>query len=454
MATLTDPPIIRARYPFEFFFEFSRDPLGLLARSAKAHGDICCFKVGPFRAYLLNHPDLIQEVLSVQPQNFHKEPALLITKTILGEGLLTSEGDYHKNQRRLIQPAFHRQRVASYAGIMVEKALGLSRDWKDGQTLDINEEMMHIALAIVGKALCGVNLEDEAADIDSALGIAMRAFKDWMYRPFPVLWPKLPLPKTLAVRKARRQLDRTVFRIIHEHRQRGTDNGDLLSMMLFAEDGEAGGSRMTDAQIRDEAMTLILAGHETVGNALTWTWYLLSLNPEVEIKLHEELDRVLGGRAPRMEDIPQLRYTEMVFAESMRLLPPAWALGYQAIRDTRIGGYDIPKGSVVNKVPYLTHRDPRFWEDPEKFIPERFTPEAKAARPRFAYFPFGGGPRQCIGEPFAWMEGVLVLAALAQRWAPRPVEGYKLELFPSITLRPKNGMPMVLRERKPATVTV
>jgi cytochrome P450 len=448
MAALVDPPIIRARYPFEFFIEFSRDPLGLLARSAKKHGDICCFQVGPFRAYLLNHPDLIQEVLSVQPQNFHKEPALQITKTILGEGLLTSEGDYHKNQRRLIQPAFHRQRVASYAEIMVEKALGLSRDWKDDQRLDINEEMMHIALAIVGKALCGVNLEDEAEDIDLALGTAMRVFKDWMYRPFPTFWPKFPFPKTLKVRKARRQLDRTVFRIIHEHRERGTDNGDLLSMMLFAE-----GGGMTDAQVRDEAMTLLLAGHETVGNALTWTWYLLSQNPGAEEKLHEELDRVLGGRAPRMEDIPQLRYTEMVFSESMRLLPPAWALGYQAICATKIGGYDIPKGSIVNMVQYLMHRDPRYWEDPEKFIPERFTPEAKAARPRFAYFPFGGGPRQCIGEPFAWMEGVLVLAALAQRWAPRPVEGFKLELFPSITMRPKRGIPVILKERKPTLKT-
>jgi cytochrome P450 len=454
MSTLVDPPIIRARYPFEFFFQFSNDALGFLARAARAHGDICCFKVGPFRAYLLNHPDLIQEVLSVQPQNFQKEPALLITKTILGEGLLTSEGEIHKLQRRLIQPAFHRQRVATYAEIMVEKARGLTRDWQDGQTLDINEEMMHIALAIVGKSLFGVNLEEEAQDIDSALGVAMRAFKDWMYRPFPTLWPKLPLPKTLAVRKARRQLDQTVFRIIDQHRQRGTDNGDLLSMMLFPEGGEEGGARMTDAQIRDESMTLILAGHETVGNALTWTWYLLSQNPQAEAKLHEELDRVLAGRPPRMEDIPQLRYTEMVFAESMRLLPPAWALGYQSIRDTKIGGYDIPKGSVVNMVQYLMHRDPRYWEDPEKFIPERFTPEAKATRPRFTYFPFGGGPRQCIGEPFAWMEGVLVLAALAQRWTPRPVPSFKLELFPSITLRPRNGMPMVLKERKPSLVAV
>ncbi len=244
-------------------------------------------------------------------------------------------------------------------------------------------------------------------------------------------------------------MDKTVFRIIDQHRQRGTDNGDLLSMMLFSEDGEHGGSRMTDAQVRDEAMTLLLAGHETVGNALTWTWYLLSQNPEAEAKLHEELDRVLGGRAPRMEDIPQLRYTEKVFSESMRLLPPAWALGYQAIHATKIGGYDIPKGSIVNMVQYLMHRDPRYWENPEKFDPERFTAEAKTTRPRFTYFPFGGGPRQCIGEPFAWMEGVLVLAALAQRWAPRTVANFKLELFPSITLRPRNGMPMVLKERKP-----
>ena len=447
MTVLADPPVIKARYPFEFFFEFARDPIGLLTRTAEKNGDICYFKFGPWRAYLLNHPDLIQEVLSGQPQNFHKEPALQITKSILGEGLLNSEEELHKRQRRLIQPAFHRQRVATYGEIMVEKALGISRDWKDGQTLDMNEQMMHTALAIVGKALFGVNLEDEAADIDQALGRAMRVFKDWMYRPFPSLWQKFPFPKTLRVRRARRKLDKTVFKMIAEHRQRGTDNGDLLSMMLFGEDRE-GGAPMGDAQVRDEAMTILLAGHETVGNALTWTWYLLSQNPEAEKKLHEELDRVLGGRPPHLNDIANLRYTEMVFAESMRLLPPAWALGYIAIRDTKIGGYDVPKGSVVNMIQYVMHRDRRYWEDPEKFIPERFTPEAKAARPRFAYFPFGGGPRQCIGEPFAWMEGVLVLASLARRWAARPAAGYKLELFPSITLRPKRGLAMVLRERR------
>ncbi len=437
---MVDPPMIRQRYPGEFFLGFSRDALGLLVKAARDHGDACCFRVGPYRAYLLNHPDLVQDFFS-QLQNFQKEPALQITRTVLGDGLLTSEGDYHKKQRQLIQPAFHRQRIASYASIMVEKALALSQKWREGQTLDINEEMMHLALSIVGKSLFGVNLEEEAAEIDEALGTAMAVFKEWMYRPFPTFWAQWPFPKTLRVRKARKSLDSKIFGMIARHRQRGVDNGDLLSMMLFTEDA---GGPMTDEQVRDEAMTLLLAGHETVGNALTYTWYLLSQNPEAEARLHTELDSVLGGRSPTLEDVPKLPYTEMVFAESMRLLPPAWALGYLALRDVRIGGYDIPKGAVVNVVQYLLHRDPRFWEEPEKFKPERFSPEAKAGRPRFAYFPFGGGSRQCIGESFAWMEGVLALATLARHWAPRPVAGYKLELFPSITMRPKHGMPMVL----------
>ena len=439
---MVEPPVIRQRFPGEFFLGFSRDPIALLSQAVQKYGDACCFKVGPYRAYVFNHPDLVQDFFG-QLQNFQKEPALQITKTVLGEGLLTSEGDYHKKQRQLIQPAFHRQRIASYASIMVEKALAMSQSWKEGRTLDLNEEMMRLALSIVGKSLFGVSLEEEAKEIDRALGTAMAVFKEWMYRPFPTFWAKFPFPKTLRVRKARRVLDGKIYGMIARHRERGTDNGDLLSMMLFSQDAEGRG--MTEAQVRDEAMTLLLAGHETVGNALTYAWYLLSENPGAAEKLRRELDSVLGGRVPGLEDVPRLKYTEMVFAESMRLLPPAWALGYQALCDTKVGPYDVPKGSVLNVVQYLMHRDARFWEEPEKFRPERFTPEAKAARPRFAYFPFGGGSRQCIGEAFAWMEGTLALASLAKDWAPQTAEGYRLELFPSITMRPKHGMPMVLR---------
>ena len=290
MPTLHDPPLITQRYPGEFFIGFSRDALGLLTQAAQTHGDACCFKVGPYRAYLFNHPDLVQEFFN-QHQNFVKEPALLITKTILGEGLLVSEGEYHKRQRQLIQPAFHRQRIAGYASIMVEKALALSSGWSAGQTLDMNVAMMHMALAIVGKSLFGVSLEEEAVEIDEALGTAMSIFKDWMYRPFPTFWPKFPFPKTLRVRRARRTLDKKVFKMIGEHRAAGKDNGDLLSMMLFGEDPANPGSPMTDQQVRDEAMTLLLAGHETVGNALTYTWYLLAQNPEAEAiwKVLEEM---------------------------------------------------------------------------------------------------------------------------------------------------------------------
>lgn len=440
------PPGPRNAYPGQILFAMVRDPLGFLLQTARKYGDVSSFKPAGLRIYLLNHPDLLQQVLAAQSQNFIKDQGLQMTKVLLGQGLLTSEGDLHKRQRRLVQPAFHRQRVASYASVMVEKSLEAGGKWRDGRKVDIHGEMMRLALLIVDKTLFGVDLESKFTEVSGALDTALEVFKQRLMLPFAPLWQNLPLPSSFRLRRACRALHRLVMGMIAEHRKSGRDRGDLLSMLLLSEDPDGGGP-MDDLQVRDEAITLLLAGHETTANALTYTWYLLSQNPEAEAELHAELKEVLGGRPPGLEDIPRLPYTEMVFSEALRLLPPAWALGYEALADTRIGDYVIPKNAIVLMSQYVMHRDPRWFPSPEKFMPERFTPEAKASRPRFAYFPFGGGPRQCIGEPFAWMEGILVLATLAQRWAPRAVPGYKLELFPSITLRPKRGMPMVLHQR-------
>jgi len=265
--------------------------------------------------------------------------------------------------------------------------------------------------------------------------------------PFSEYFEKLPLPSIRRFEKARDRLDQTIYGLIHERRASGDDTGDLLSMLLLAQDEEGDGGGMTDKQVRDEALTLFLAGHETTANALTWTWYLLSQNPECEAKLHQEIDSVLEGRPPQMTDLPQLRYTEMVFAEAMRLYPPAWAIGRMSKSAFEMGGVHVPAKSICISSPYVMQRDPRWFPDPERFDPERWTPEAREARPKFSYFPFGGGARVCIGERFAWMEGTLAIAAIAQKWKLRLAVGQRVEPLPLITLRTKHGMKMICQPR-------
>ncbi len=301
-------------------------------------------------------------------------------------------------------------------------------------------------MAVVAKTLFDADVTGEAAEIGHSLTTIISLFHRFNM-PFSGLVQKLPLPSNIRFQRARARLDRTIYRVIAERRASGGDRGDLLSMLLLATDEEGDGTGMTDLQLRDELMTLFLAGHETTANALTWTFYLLSQNPGAEDELHAELDRALGGRPPAAEDLPALRYTEQVFAESMRLYPPAWALGRRAVRDVEIGGRSIPAQAFVVVSALLTQRDPRFYPDPLRFDPERFAPEARAARPKFAYFPFGGGARQCIGEPFAWMEGTLLLATLAQKWRLRLAPGQRVEPQPLITLRPRYGMRMIVEAR-------
>jgi cytochrome P450 len=444
LATSGYPPGPKGKLLGGNFKAFRRDSLAYLQNATREHGDVVYLRFGPQDVFFLNHPDYIKDVLVTHHQSFMKGRALQRAKRLLGEGLLTSEGDFHRRQRRLAQPAFHRGRIASYGAVMTDYAARTSSRWHDGETLDISQEMMRLTLAIVGKTLFDTDVESEADEIGAALTAVMELF-DFLLLPFSELLEKLPLPHVRRFQKARARLDETIYRIIEERRRSNEDRGDLLSMLLSARDEEGDGGQMNDEQVRDEVMTLFLAGHETTANLMTWTWYLLSQHADVEAKLHEELNAVLEGRQPMVEDVPRLRYTEMVVAESMRLYPPAWAIGRLALKDHEVGGYTIPAKALVLLSPYVTHRDERYFPDPTRFDPERWTPEARESRPQFAYFPFGGGTRRCIGEGFAWMEGILLLASLARNWRMHLVPGHRVETLPVITLRPKHGMRMTLK---------
>lgn len=413
--------------------------------AARDFGDLPYFKLATYDAYLVNHPDFVREIMVTNQGNFTKSRALQRAKVLLGEGLLTSEGQFHLRQRRLAQPAFHRDRLAGYAAVMSDYAVRCRDRWTAGSTLEVSEEMMRLTLAVVGKTLFSADVESEAPEIGEALTVVLKMFRLLMM-PFSEYLDKLPLPMIRRFQKARDRLDKTIYGLIRERRKSGEDSGDLLSMLLLAQDEDDGG-RMTDTQVRDEALTLFLAGHETTANALTWTWYLLSQNPGCEARLHQELDSVLADRTPEMSDLPRLRYAEMVFAEAMRLYPPAWAIGRMSKEPFELGGVQIGAKNICILSPYVTQRDPRWFPNPDQFDPERWTPEARDSRPKFSYFPFGGGARVCIGERFAWMEGVLILSTLAQKWRLRLSPDQRVAPLPLITLRTKYGMKMITESR-------
>ncbi|MEJ7578384.1 MAG: cytochrome P450 [Pyrinomonadaceae bacterium] len=446
MARTLNPPGPKDRLFSRQASAFRRDPLNFLTNLARAYGDVSHFHIGSQRAFLLNHPDHIKDVLVTRQANFLKARAEL-TRRLLGEGLLTSEGEFHRRQRRLSQPAFHRTRIHAYGAVMVERGARLHERWQDGQTLDIAEEMMRLTLSIVGKTLFNADVETETDEVGAALSEIRRLFET-PNLPHSKLLEKMPfVPAARRFQKARERLDAVIYRIIEERRESNRDQGDLISMLLLARD-EEDDRQMTDEQVRDEAMTLFLAGHDTTSNALSWTWYLLSQHPQVEAKLHCELDAVLADRLPSTEDIAALKYTEMVFTEAMRLYPPAWRISRRVIEDYEVGGYRIPAGSLVLLSQWVTHRDPRYFPDPSQFDPERWTTEARDSRPQFSYFPFGAGARRCIGEGFARTAGVLLLATLAGRWRMRLVRNHKVETQPLLTLRPKHGMRMTLERRR------
>lgn len=439
---LDRPPGPKGRPIIGVYPEFRRQPAEFLLRMAHEYGDIVSFRLGGLNMYLLNRPDFIQDVLVTYARNFTKGRVLQEAKALLGEGLLTSEGDHHLRQRRLVQPAFHRDRLIAYAATMVSCAKSAADRWKPGETRDMAEEMMRLTLDIVGRTLFNKEVEKDASDIGVALTDILALYQS-LTLPFSKLIRRLPLPKFRRARKAQALLDRKIYEMIAERRASGIDTGDLLSMLLLPVD-EDGAGGMTNQQARDEALTLFLAGHESTSAALTWTWYLLSQHPEAEERMRREIHEVLGERDPGYEDLPRLPYTEMVLAESMRLYPPAWTIGRMVRKDTRIYNYAVPKGAICLLSPYAMHRHPRYYPEPEKFDPERFTPEARQQRPKFAYFPFGGGTRVCIGERFAWTEGILALATIAQRWRFRLAPDQTIETHPLITLRTRYGMRMIV----------
>ena len=368
----------------------------------------------------------------------------------LGNGLLTNDGTSWLKQRRLMQPAFHRKRIAHFGDTMTDETQKLLAAWQAeptrGKPLDVSGEMMRLTLAIVSRTMFGTTVMQETEQLGPAV---TELQEDTLRRQFVLVdlpeW--VPLPKLRRAKEARKAIERVVTGIIESRRRSGvSEHEDLLSMLMNARDADTG-EPMDDAQLRDEVRTIFLAGHETTSNALAWTWYLLARNPNAATKLRAELDRVLGGRLPTTDDIPQLPYTKMVVEESMRLLPPVWAISREAISDDEVGGYRIPAGSTLVLSQFLTHRHPDFWDDPESFDPERFSPDRTKDRHRFAYFPFGGGPRICIGSSFAMLEAQLLLATIAQRYDLDLVPGHPVELEPLVTLRPRYGIMMTPRPR-------
>ena len=426
--------------------DINRDQLGFLTATAREYGDFVQLKFGPSRrSFLLSHPDLVEEVLVTQQRNFVKGYFYRILEPLLGNGLLTSEGNFWLRQRRLAQPAFHRERINAYGATMVAYTQAQLAEWADGTVRDVHEDMMRLTLRIVGKTLFDADVESEAPMVGQALSSALRELNNQMIGPEFLLPRRVPTPSRLRLRRAVQQLDPVVFRLIAQRRASGTDRGDLLTALLNAQDED--GSRMTDRQLRDEAMTIVLAGHETTALALSWAWYLLSQHAEARARLHAELDSVLGDRPPVVADAAKLKYAEAVILESMRLYPPIYGIGRESVEACTIGGHALAARSSVYIMPWIIHHDPRFFDAPEVFRPERWLDGLRERLPRFAYFPFGGGPRLCIGQSFAMLESVLLLSSIAQRWDMTLEPGHPVVPQPTLTVRPKYGVRMLLRRR-------
>jgi cytochrome P450 len=444
------PPGLRRALPFYFRRKWVNfgEPIPLFEHLHNVFGPIAHYRFLGTTIVFVNEPDWINEILVNQVGSFIRERTLKRMKILLGEGLITSDDPIHMRQRRIAAPAFHRQRIAGYAGQIVANAAMSADSWSAGQEIDIAAEMMQLSLHIVARTLFDAEVTADVLSVRDEVNTIMGLYN------FLVAFPKLesvlhwPIPGVMKFRKARARLDKVVAGMIATRRGLSgedlAERTDLLSMLMASRDvdAEGDGAGMDDTQVRDEILTIFLAGYETVANALTWTWYLLSQNAEVAEKMYAEVADVLGGRAATVEDYAKLKYTEMVFAESMRLYPPAWAMGRRSTKAVELGPYRIPAGAHFFFSQYVMHRSAEFWDDPLAFRPERHTPEAKAARPKFVYFPFGGGRRQCIGEGFAWMEGVFALATIAQRWRLHFVPAYPVIPQAKITLRPKFPMRM------------
>ena len=423
---------------------FLKDPLTRVTRWMAEYGDVVHYRFGNRHQYFIANPDMIREVLVRQSDIFIKGPDYTSEKTglarFMGEGLVTSNGDFWRRQRRLVQPAFHTQRISAYAETMVNYTLERMRRWRDRAVLDVDREMMELTLMIVGRTLFDADASTTINQVKQAVEVVQKASNTANLLP---AW--VPTPLRVRSRRANAALDSIVYRFIEQRRATGEDRGDLLSMLLLSQDDD--GERMTDKQVRDEAVTLFLAGHETTANALNWTWWLLAQNPQAEAKLHQELDSVLAGESPTLEALRRLPYTDTVIKESMRLMPPVWSIGRVNREATEVLGYPFPQWSGVQICIYCAHRHPGIWEQPDTFLPERWADESIHALPKYAYIPFGGGPRICIGNSFATMEAKLLLATMAQRYRLHLIEGLKIVPQPFITMFPRDGLPMEIEER-------
>lgn len=446
------PPGLRFNLPFYRFHSFF-DPANpiLLFQYLQRYGRAAHYRILLHDVVLLNDPADIAEVLIDKAAFFGKDRTQKRMKILLGEGMITADGETHNRGRRIAAPAFHRRRIERYAAQIVDIADALRKQWQPGAELNIASEMMRLALQITARTLFDTEVTPEIHEINDQVNVVMDLYNFLVGMPRAELFLNSPLPQMRRFRAAKKRLDEVVDGMIRARQAEANldRHGDLLSMLVAARDDQAGGDglKLDAQQIRDQVLTLFLAGFETVANALAWTWMLLGQNPEAEARLHAELDAVLGGRLPTLEDIPRLEYLGMVLSESMRLYPPAWAMGREVLEDVSIGPYRMRKGTMVFFSQYIVHRDSRWFPDSEQFRPERFAAAAKSGRPRFAYFPFGGGGRQCIGESFAWMEAVLALATIAQHWRVELVPGQNIELQPKITLRPKNGIRVRVMQR-------
>lgn len=434
-----------------FGTERRQTPADFMRSVGRDFGDLAHYRIAGRHFYQFHHPDLISDFFVKDAPHHHRNIVMQRSRDVLGDGLLTSEEPLHMRQRRLAQPAFLRSRIAGYADVIADHTDMMTRRWQSGTTLDLHREVLELALRIVGKCLFDL---DEIKDLH-AMESAVESFMYFMplaFIPFSRLVQASPLPSMRRLRAGQRYLDDLIYGIIAERRKSthaaNQSRADLLSMLMQATDAEEGAAvSMTDQQLRDECVTIILAGHETTANALSFALHLLAHHPDVQNRLCAEAMQVLGrDRAATAEDYPKLKYATQVFAETMRLYPPVWVNARLCAEPYQVAGFTIPKGAALNAPQYAVHRDPRWWPDPERFDPERFTDEAKQGRPRYAYFPFGGGSRQCIAEGLAWMEGTLVLAMLARQWrfTPEPGAPAHIAITPSITLRPTHGVRLVV----------
>ncbi|WP_394824355.1 cytochrome P450 [Pendulispora albinea] len=445
------PPGPRGGVPFfGLGFEAMRDLLGFFGDAAREHGDVVRFDFAPYTYVMLNSPETIKHVLVDNAKNYVKGVNYKALQLVLGQGLVTSEGDFWRRQRKLAQPAFHRERLATFVERMTEATAEMLVRWgayADRATVDVHDEMMRVTLDIVGRTLLSQSLDDRAAGIGDAMAVAVRFAADYASNPFRMpLW--VPAPQNLRFRRAMRALDGLVRGVIAERRRSpGEDKRDLLDMLMAARDEETN-EAMTDQQLKDEVMTIVTAGHETTANAMSWTLYLLSKHPDVARRVSAEIDAVLGTRRPARGDLSKMPYAMAVLQESMRILPPVWSFERAALEDDVIGGYTIEKGTQIGVFPYVLHRHPRYWENPEGFDPERFL--SGAERPRYTYLPFGGGPRVCIGNAFAMMEAQILLAMIVQRYRLELLPGARVAAEPVVTLRPRHGMPMMITPRAPS----